>query len=236
MKKISFVFFMVLLMITFPERAFSIKAEIFSANDFDTEDQRFHFLGVGIINPITKEISILPRLMAGFYRYKFKSDGKTLSADLQTIMPAVGIRYSSEGYSLAVIGGADFRRTERERADGGDETDDEQGGFGQLELDIWPLPMTNFNIILNFSSIDEFFWSRIRVKRDIGRLAGLRESLFAGIEAIGSGNEDFQAWQIGVFNEFSLYGKLYLTGKVGYKRSTEIGDSAYFGFDMYLSF
>ncbi len=236
MKKRHLFLIVIFLFLTVTERIYALNLEIFTASDFDTEDQRFHFIGVGLINPLTGQFSVFPRVMAGFYRYKFKSDANILDAELQTIMPAVGIRYSQKGYSSAIIAGADFRRTEREKVGGGKETEDEQGAIGQLELDIWPSAKANLNVILNFSSVDEFFWSRVRVKRDIAELFKAGKNIFAGIEAIVSGNEDFQAWQIGIFKELALSGKLYITGKAGYKRSTDIGDSAYFGFDLYLIF
>jgi len=214
-------------------RSSETTTEVMAGSEVDSKDQGFSYLGIVIAKPVSEGYSIIGRLFSGYLKYNFESAGKTLSAEVPMLTPSIGIRSKIDDITLTGYMGLDMRRTDRETVSGGKEHTDATGISIQGEVDMWGQGLKNLNVIANYSSIDSFFWGRIRAKKGIAEI-GSHSNLLVGAELVGMGNNDFTAAQTGLLLELSRSSpNLSLLLKGGYKYTSTYNDSIYGGLEFY---
>lgn len=219
-----------------PSRA--AETEVLAGIDANTEGEGFGYIGTGLLLPVTGQWIVLTRVMGGYLRYKFESEGSLLTADSPSVTPSVGLRHHLNGRTATLLIGADLRQVDREGAPGKPGTTDRDAGiFLQGEGDMW-VRSANMAVIASYSSIDDFFWSRGRVKHPVAHLALFGENILSlGGEAVGMGNADFNAVQLGGIVEFHHSAShLSLTLKGGYRHASSLDDSGYGGIELYKKY
>lgn len=210
-----------------------ITTEVMAGSEVDSKDQGFSYLGMVIGKPVNTEYAVIGRIFSGYLKYNFESAGKTLSAEVPILTPSIGIRTKRNDITLTGYAGLDMRRTNRETISGGEEHTDATGISIQGEMDMWGQGLRNLNIIANYSSIDSFFWGRVRAKKGVSEI-GSHSNLLLGAEFVGMGNDDFTAAQAGFLLELSSSSpNLSLLLKGGYKYTSTYNDSIYGGLEFY---
>ncbi len=209
---------------------------LIGGSEADSEGQSFSYIGAGVFRPLSTEYSIGGKVFAGYLKYRFDSNGRTLDAESPMVTPSVGLQYHGDGFSLAGSVGADFRRTSRETASGATETSSETGAAVQAEAYTWWADRYSAELIASYSTIDSFFWMRGRVKKGVYTV-GSSTDLKVGAEAAGMGNSDFSATQAGAVLEFSNAPlNLSVLFKAGVRNSSASSGAAYGGIEAFYGF
>ena len=188
--------------------------------EVDDEGQSFIYLGAAT------EGTIFFNVFAGYLQYEFEDDDILRDATIKSITPALGIK--KEGpLTLTLAAGPILREKEEEQDDGDDRTT-EVGGFVQFGSYYWGNKGT-FEGLVSYTTLDDFFWGRIRGKRKtVGRL-------YAGAEFFLMGNSDFDSWGLGPLLEFRG-DKASILLKGGYKHTSTFNDGMYTGIELFTSF
>lgn len=209
---------------------------LIAGSESDTDGQSFSYIGAGVSRPVSPEYSLTGKVFAGYLKYKFDSNGRTLAAETPMVTPSVGLQYHKEGLTLAGSVGADFRRSSRETASGVTETSTDTGAAFQAEAYAWWAQKYSAELIANYSTVDSFFWMRGRVKKGV-YVIGENTDLRVGVEAAGMGNSDFSASQAGAVLEFSnAPGNLSVLFKAGVRNSSASNGTLYGGFEVFYGF
>jgi hypothetical protein len=204
----------------------------------DTEGQSYVYAGVIGESPLQKKLSLMYKLWLDHLTYEFEKDNDTIKAKAPAFQPAIGLKFSGTKSSTTLWAGWEHRNTTikpfREDVEVRGVTD---SLVLQFEFDKWTEKLTNFNIIASYSTENSYVWTRGRIKQElssypIGRDLPLR----IGLEAVGQGNKDYSAFQVGPLLEiFSLKKNASFLIRGGYKRSS-VNSSAYGGIELYFGF
>jgi hypothetical protein len=101
-------------------------------------------------------------MMAGL-GYSFKVNGQLLNANVQFIVPSLGITKTLGGWTLSALGGPQLRRIEQQQLNTSSTTNYQAGAYGQVEAFYWH-EKWNLHGIGSYADLDNFFWSRLRGK------------------------------------------------------------------------
>lgn len=209
-----------------------------SGAEWDGHSGSFVYLGTGVERPLSgdERYSLNSKLFYGELEYKFDSLGIELKAKVPILTVLAGISFKGDRYVLGAGAGVDLRKTERELAAGGTETDNETGVSLQVEANLWGDGKRTLSGIASYSSIDDFFWARARAKKGVYEAPG-ETDLNLGIELIGMGNSDFSSVQAGVIAElYKNPSKLSVLVKGGIKKSSDLSGTGYAGIELYKGF
>lgn len=213
-----------------------ISTDFIAGTEVSSKDQVFGYIGVGLTKPVKENLSIVGRVFSGYLKYTFESDSKKLAAEISMVIPSVGIRLKKDDITLTGSAGLDLKRSEKETISGDKDVDNNVGIFIQGEVDVWGKGLKNLGIIASYSSIDNFFWGRVRAKKGILKLGG-HKNLLIGAEFVGMGNNNFNATQAGgVLELLNTSSSLSFLLKGGYKHTSDISDSGYGGVELYYRF
>ncbi len=205
-------------------------------SEWDGRSGSFAYLGTGIQRAVSRRYSLTGKVFYGDLKYQFDSAGETLGATVPIFNAQAGLSFKGDWYVLSGSAGVDLRKTEKELAAGGTQTDNEAGAAIQAETYMWGQGKKSFGIILSYSTIDDFFWARARAKKGVYEPArGL--DLNIGVELVGMGNSDFSSVQAGAIIELYKHAwDLSFLIKGGIKDSSGIGSTGYGGFEIYKGF
>ncbi len=212
--------------------------ESFGGAEVTSEGEAVEYFSVGMMRTLSEpKWIILGRVLGLHVDYKFEVEDEVLEGELSSVTPYIGIRRLFDGYdgSISLLSGPDIEWVEQEHTDAPARKERKNGISVQGELDKWWPSERNLSLILNYKSVDDFFWGRLRVKDGILKLGD--GSLFVGVEGVGMGNADFGALQIGALTELTnVVSNLSVALKAGYKHSSSFTESAYTGIEFYFSF
>jgi hypothetical protein len=215
--------------------ALANKWEVFGGAELTNQEEDVQYIAVGLIQPIKEDWWLLGRVMGLNVDYKFDVDDDTLEGKLSSATPSLGIRRSLGGGSVSLLGGLDIEWIEQEEQNGTDDKDQKMGVSIQGEWDKWWPGANNLSCIVNYKSIDNFFWGRLRGKKGVGQIG--RGNIFLGAEMVGMGNDDFAAYQAGLIAEAAdILPALSLGLRAGYKHSSSFTDAIYGGIEFYYSY
>lgn len=213
--------------------------DIYAGSEWDNEAQSYQYLGVSTERALrgSDDLSLVPRVFTGRIKYGFKDSGRVLGAESYFLTPSIGLRLNRPRYAVTGYLGLDFRKTERdERFGDGTDKDNDSGLSLQGELYMWDEEQGSLSLIANFSTVDDFFWSRVRVKRGIYNI-GKGAHIVAGLEAAAMDNDDFDGLSIGPVVEFLDTSKnLSILLKVGIKDNSAFEGGYYSGVEFYKRF
>jgi hypothetical protein len=166
--------------------------------------------------------------------YKFKTEGQFLDANVQSIIPSLGITKSFGSLALSALAGPQLRRIEEQRLNASNTIAYQTGVYGQLEA-LYSREKWNLHGVGSYADLDNFFWSRLRVKVLAYKPEKSCCATYVGWEVTGMGSADFREVLTGPVVELQT-GKVYLLARGGYQSSTPFSSGTYGGFDIYFPF
>jgi hypothetical protein len=218
MEKSKSALVVIILLLLLPSAAES--TGVFGGFDIDNEGQIFSYVG-GVT-----EGTVFAHVLAGYQRYEFKDNGEIREVNSFFVTPAIGLK-SSGPLSVNLSVGPTVRDKEEEEESGYDRST-EVGGTVQVGGYLWRRDHT-FDALASFSTLDAFFWGRMRGTKRIAN------NLYGGGEIFWMGNDDFEGWGAGPVMVLQMK-KLSLGLKMGYKNTSTFDDGFYVGCELYTSF
>ncbi len=209
--------------------------DVFTGFQIDNKSQYFGYLGVR--TPLLQTSGgpdLFIQAMTAGLGYSFKSNGRLLDANVQFVVPSLGITQTVGGWAFSALAGPQLRRIEEERLNAGASINHQIGAYGQVEAFYWH-EKGSLHAIGSYADLDNFFWSRLR-----GKLLAYKSqkgccTAYAGWDVVGMGNADFRAVQTGPLVEVPI-GKVFLLVRGGYQNSTSFHSGTYGGVEVYFSF
>lgn len=176
------------------------------------------------------------QLFAAGQSYEYESGSQDIDADVQLLIPSLGVTRSLGGgaWSVSALAGPKLEWKEEGGFPNGSRREFGVGGFVQAETMYWQ-ETHSFHAIASYSSLDDFFFGRIR-----GKLRAYRPetgccTVFAGMDVAGMGNRDFSAIQTGLLAEVPIaWFSLLVRG--GYQHDSAFGSGGYGGLEIYAPF
>ena len=190
---------------------------VYAATEFDSEDLQLYLVGASVSSPGTG-LGYTAGISA-FHLVFPSGEGETQT--LNSVTPAVGVRYGVQGGAVAatvgyslVSGQDDENPTNAVGAPGGGE----DGLVTQVQGNWWGDGRRSGQAIALYNWGAEYYWTNFRGSMrvlDTGDYTGLNAGLEAGVQ--GGGDGDYQAFQAGGLLEYQLSPGLRLVGVVGGK-------------------
>ena len=209
--------------------------DVFTGFQIDNKSQYFGYLGVRTPILRTSEGSdLFVQAMTAGLGYSFKTNGQLLDANVQSIVPALGITKTLGGWALSAFAGPQLRRIEEQRLNASSTTTYQAGVYGQLEAFYWH-EKWNLLAIGSYADLDNFFWSRLRGKVLAYKPEKSCCATYVGWDVTGMGNADFRAVMTGPVVEIQA-GKVFLLARGGYQNSNSFNSGTYGGFEIYFPF
>lgn len=209
--------------------------DVFTGFQIDNHSQYFGYLGVR--TPLLRTSNgpdLFVQMMTAGLGYSFKSNGQLLDANVQFLVPSLGITKTFGGWTLSALAGPQLRRIEQQQVNAPSTTDYQAGAYGQVEAFYWH-EKWNLHAIGSYADLDNFFWSRMR-----GKVLAYKPekgccATYVGWDVTGMGNADFKAILTGPVAEIQV-GKVFLLARGGYQNSNSFNSGAYGGFEIYFPF
>lgn len=215
--------------------ASSEAGDVFTGFQIDNEEQYFSYLGVRTpVYRISGETKLFAQALMAGLGYKFKDNGKLLDANVQFIVPALGISHTLGRWTFSGQVGPQFRRTEQEQRNTSASIVSQIGAYGQVEAFYWH-EKGSLHAIGSYTDIDEFFWSRLRGKLLAHKADKGCCAVYAGWDVEAMQNADFRAVRTGPVVEIPI-GKIFLLFRGGYQNSNTFHGGGYGGFELYVGF
>jgi hypothetical protein len=209
--------------------------DIFTGFQIDNKNQYFGYLGTR--TPIVRnsgELGVFVQAITSGFGYKFTSDGQLLDANIQSIVPSLGITTTLGSWTLSALAGPQMRRIEEQRLNASNMVAYQAGVYGQLEAfyrhEKWNLSATG-----SYADLDNFFWSRLRGKTLAYKPEEGCCATYVGWDVTGMGNADFRGIMTGPVGEIQI-GNVFVLVRGGYQNNTTFHGGSYGGFDIYLRF
>jgi hypothetical protein len=233
MARLTFCLLAVLMLISQP--ASSHAGDVFTGFQIDNKNQYFSYLGVR--TPFLKTsggADLFVQAMTAGLGYSFKTNGQTLDANVQFLVPSLGVTKTLGGWALSALAGPQLRRIEEQRLNTSNTTTYQAGFYGQLEAFYWH-EKWNLQAIGSYADLDNFFWSRLRGKSLVYKPEEGCCATYGGWDVTGMGNADFRAVMTGPVVEVQI-GKVFLLARGGYQNNNTFHSGSYGGFDIYFPF
>ncbi len=209
--------------------------DVFTGFQIDNKSQYFGYLGVRTpILLMSGGTTIFAQAMTAGLGYSFKSNGQLLDANVQFVVPSLGISQSLGRWTFMALAGPQLRRIEEDRLNASSRIDHQVGVFGQLEALYWH-EKGSLHAIGSYADLDNFFWGRLRGKWLTYKSEKGCCPLYAGWDVAGMGNGEFRAVQTGPILEVPI-SKAFFLVKGGYQNSTSFHSGGYGGVEVYFPF
>jgi hypothetical protein len=226
--------------------------ELIGGAEFAADGLFYGFFGPQWNRRLNDNVRLTARAYANWLQYEFDEDGGTTKISGPGISTRIGLKFGSGDNTFGIGAGPSFKwRNEKfvtangteieiDDSDGDGEEDGMEIGFNLgADASLNPTKRDNIHAIVNYETVDEYFWSRLAYKRQITNLdwsAPWATSL--GAEGIFQGNEDIKTLMFGGLLEFAhgpSHTSLMLRG--GYKKSSfdtaDDRSGAYVGVNLY---
>jgi len=219
--------------------AFCLEFSSFGGGEIDTQGQGFSFLGVDISQKIEKGLCIKARLVPNYLTYKYKSETRMIRANSPGVYGLGGLKLEGKNSSISMFCGIEYRNTNLNP----DKKDAKVRGdtialLLQGELYYQIFRFTELGFFGSYSSTDNFFYEKIKIKRQITNLDFKKpNSLHLGLEQFYGRNPDFKMIGLGpVLEIYNIPKKFSLILRGGYKHDKTFGTEAYGGFEFFKAF
>ncbi|NGZ95039.1 MAG: hypothetical protein CV089_02700 [Nitrospira sp. WS110] len=209
--------------------------DVFTGFQIDNKSQYFGYLGVRTpVLLMSGGTTLFAQAMTAGLGYSFKSNGQLLDANVQFVVPSLGISQSLGRWTFLALAGPQLRRIEEDRLNTSSSVDHQVGFFGQMEGLYWH-EKGSLHAIGSYADLDNFFWGRLR-----GKLLTYKSDrgccpLYTGWDIAGMGNGEFRAIQTGPILEVPI-GKVFFLVRGGYQNSNSFHSGGYGGAEVYLPF
>ena len=209
--------------------------DVFTGFQIDNRSQYFGYLGVR--TPIFQDSAVsglFVQAISSGLGYSFKTNGQLLDANIQSIVPSLGISTTLGGWTLSAHAGPQFRRIEEQQLNASSTIAYQAGVYGQLEALYWQ-EKWNLHAIGSYADLDNFFWSRLRGKVLAYKPEKICCATYIGWDMTGMGNADFRGVMTGPLAEIQI-SKVFFLVRSGYQHNTTFHSGAYGGFEIYFPF
>lgn len=209
--------------------------DVFTGFQIDNKSQYFGYLGVR--TPILRDSAVsglFIQAMTSGLGYNFKTNGQLLDANIQSIVPSLGISRTLGSWTLSALAGPQMRRIEEQRLNASNTINYQAGVYGQLEALYWR-EKGSLHAIGSYADLDNFFWSRLRGKVLAYKPEKICCATYVGWDVTGMGNADFRAVMTGPIVEVQ-FSNLFVLVRGGYQNNTTFHSGAYGGFEIYFPF
>jgi hypothetical protein len=209
--------------------------DVFTGFQIDNKSQYFGYLGVRI--PILRDSAVsglFVQAISSGLGYNFKTNGQLLDANIQSIVPSLGIAKTLGSWTLSTLAGPQLRRIEEQRLNAGNTVNYQAGLYAQLEALYWQ-EKWNLHAIGSYADLDNFFWSRLRGKVLAYKPEKSCCATYLGWDVTGMGNAGFRGIMTGPIAEVQV-SKVFLLVRGGYQHNTTFHSGAYGGFEIYFPF
>jgi hypothetical protein len=209
--------------------------DVFTGFQIDNKSQYFGYLGVRTPALLMSGgTTLFAQAMTAGLGYSFKSNGQLLDANVQFVVPSLGISQSLGRWTFLALAGPQLRRIEEDRLSTSSRVDHQIGFFGQIEGLYWH-EKGSLHAIGSYADLDNFFWGRLR-----GKLLTYKSDrgccpLYTGWDIAGMGNGGFRAIQTGAILEVPI-GKVFFLVRGGYQNSNSFHSGGYGGAEVYFPF
>ncbi|ALA61181.1 cellulose biosynthesis protein BcsS [Nitrospira moscoviensis] len=209
--------------------------DLFTGVQIDDKSQYFGYLGVRAPLLLTSGgPDLFVQAMTAGLGYSFTSNGRLLDANVQFVVPSLGITQTVGRWTFSALAGPQLRRIEEERLNGPASIDHQIGAYGQVEAFYWH-EKGSLHAIGSYADLDHFFWSRLRGKLLAYRSQSRCCSAYVGWDIVGMGNAEFRAVQTGPLVEVPIR-KVFVLLRGGYQNSTSFRSGGYGGVELYVPF
>jgi hypothetical protein len=204
---------------------------------FQVDDKNQYFIYLGVRTPIVRTsggTDLFVQATTGGFGYSFKTEGQLRDANVQSLVPSLGITKIIGDWALSALAGPQLRRIEEQRLNASNTIAYQAGVYGQLEAFYWH-EKWNFLATGSYADLDNFFWSRLR-----GKVLAYKPekgccATYAGWDITGMGNADFRGVMTGPVGEVQV-GHVFILARGGYQNNTTFHSGAYGGFEIYFPF
>lgn len=228
-------FFLLAALVLIAQPATSRAGDVFTGFQIDNKSQYFGYLGVRApVLQMAGGTSLFVQAMTAGLGYSFKSNGQLLDANVQFVVPSLGISQNVGGWTLSALAGPQLRRIEEQRVNTSASIENQIGAYAQLEAFYWN-EKGNFHAITSYADLDKFFWGRLR-----GKLLAYKSdkgccTTYVGWDVAAMQNDDFRAVQTGPLVEVPI-GKVFFLARGGYQYSSPFHSGGYGGVEIYFPF
>lgn len=209
--------------------------DVFTGFQIDNKSQYYGYLGVR--TPILGNSAgsgLFAQAMTSGLGYSFKTNGQLLDANIQSIVPSLGISTTLSGWTLSALAGPQLRRIEEQQLNASSTTAYQAGVYSQLEAFYWHQKW-NLHAIGSYATLDNFFWNRLRGKVLAYKAEESCCATYVGWDVTGMGNADFRGVMTGPLAEIQI-SKVFFLVRSGYQHNTTFHSGAYGGFEIYFPF
>ena len=212
-----------------------LAGDVFTGYQIDNKGEYFAYLGIRA--PLMEEHNGFQPFLQVFgagVGYTFKDNGQERDANLQSVTPSLGVKYSAGAWSWLAMAGPQFRWKQEDQQSGPRSHDNYVGAYFQLEAFQWQ-EQGIFHAIASYTDIDGFFFGRIRKTLLVHNSEQGCCSLYLGGDLAGMGNNQFYAIQVGPLIQVPV-SIFYFTLKGGYQYTQTFQNGVYGGFEVYFPF
>ena len=209
--------------------------DAFTGYQVDNKGQYFAFLGVR--TPLMEQRNGFQPFLQVFgagVGYTFKDNGRERDANLQSVTPSLGLKYTAGSWTWMAMAGPQFRWKQEDQSTGPRSHENVVGTYIQLEAFRWQ-EQGIFHAIASYTDIDGFFFGRVRKTLLVHKSEQGCCSLYVGGDLAGMGNNQFYAVQAGPLVQVPV-NIFYLTLKGGYQYTQTFQNGVYGGVEVYFPF
>ncbi len=212
-------------------------AEIYTGWLGDTRGNGFGYIGGGLERPLDGAKALTLKFMASYLYYDYDSDGQVIDASAPGVKLQAGMKFFWPGTFFAVTGGVGFRNTDLDPDDPTSEVKgDKVGAVFDAHLIKDVSEKSVISLLGSYSTTGDTFWGRGRYKRLVKRVGDNRK-IYLGVEGVGAGNSDYTEYRMGGLAELQMVKEhLSVLFATGFRHTTGVDDSAYFGLEFYHRF
>jgi hypothetical protein len=135
---------------------------------FQVDDKNQYFIYLGVRTPIVRTsggTDLFVQATTGGFGYSFKTEGQLRDANVQSLVPSLGITKIIGGWALSALAGPQLRRIEEQQLNASNTIAYQAGVYGQLEAFFGmkngissPQDRTLTSIISSGAGYEEKFW------------------------------------------------------------------------------
>jgi hypothetical protein len=209
--------------------------DAFTGYQVDNKGQYFAYLGVRA--PLMEERGKLQpfiQVLGAGVGYTFKDSGRERDANLESVTPSLGLKYTQGAWSWMAMAGPQFRWKQEDQFTGPRSHDSFVGAYVQLEAFEWQ-EQGIVHVIASYTDIDGFFFGRLRKTTLVQKKEQKCCSVYLGGDLAGMGNNQFYAVQVGPLVQVPV-NIFYFTLKGGYQYTQTFQNGVYGGIEMYFPF
>ncbi len=211
--------------------------DLFTGFRMDDEEEYFAYLGLREDLPWRPfGLGTFAQLFGSGQNYEYESGGRDIDADVQSLIPSLGITtpIGDGGWSVSTLAGPELRWKKEDGFQNDSGRDFDVGVFVQVESMYWK-ESHSLHAMGSYASLDDFFFGRIRGKLRIHSPETSCCEIFIGLDVAGMGNDDFSAVESGPLIEVPI-GRFFLLARGGYKHDSDSGSGGYGGLEIYMPF